>query len=252
MTKTTRRSFLFSAAAFHVGFAAGQSNSNNLGKPISIRPPALGQSWRYAKYDHYTRAQVDTQADRVTALAHSITIESEFERSRLVPVAYPSWGSPWWHEYLGDEMATFSRPREIQQPWGLVVVDPHWSDLQAYKTPVPLWPMELRPGWSTLISTYYMIPNSAETMPWQLDMRAQKWETVTVPAGKFTALRYFNLINFRYTNVSGRVAGQRKETIWFAPEIGRWIARESSGTFYQDVGEQFNESSFRWELLDWS
>jgi hypothetical protein len=223
MTKTTRRSFLFSAAAF----AAGQSNSDNLGKSISVRPPAVGQSWRYAKYDAFTRAQVDTQIDRVASLGRSVTVVSEFEKSRLAPVAYPSWGSPWWSKYLGDETSTLLLPNEIQQPWGLVVVDPHWSDLQAYKVPVPLWPAKLIPGWSTLISTYYMIPNSEETMPWQLDMRAQKWESVTVPAGTFTALQYFNLIYLRYTNVSGRVAGQRKEKIWFAPEIGRWIARES-------------------------
>jgi len=65
-------------------------------------------------------------------------------------------------------------------------------------------------------------------------------------------LRYANVINFRYTNVSERVAAQRLETIWLAPEIGRWVARESFGTFYQDVGERFHESSYRWELLDWT
>ena len=55
-----------------------------------------------------------------------------------------------------------------------------------------------------------------------------------------------------YPNVSERVAAQRKETIWFAPAIGRWVARESSGSFYQDVGTEFQESSYRWELLSWT
>ena len=36
------------------------------------------------------------------------------------------------------------------------------------------------------------------------------------------------------------------------PEIGRWAVRESSGTFRQDVAEEFNESSYRWELLNWT
>jgi hypothetical protein len=83
-------------------------------------------------------------------------------------------------------------------------------------------------------------------------MHAHRWESVSVPAGQFTVLRYANVINFRYTNVSERVAAQRLETIWLAPEIGRWVARESFGTFYQDVGERFHESSYRWELLDWT
>jgi hypothetical protein len=97
-----------------------------------------------------------------------------------------------------------------------------------------------------------MIPDSQQMIPWQLTMHARKWESIEVPAGHFTALRYTNLIDLRYTNVSERVAGQRKENIWFVPEIGRWVVRESSGTFYQDVGEEFNESSYRWELLSWT
>jgi hypothetical protein len=83
-------------------------------------------------------------------------------------------------------------------------------------------------------------------------MRAHRWESIATPAGHFTALLYTNLINFRYTNVSGRVAGQRKERIWIAPEVGRWVVRESSGTFYQDAAEPFDEDSYRWELLSWT
>jgi hypothetical protein len=83
-------------------------------------------------------------------------------------------------------------------------------------------------------------------------MHAYKWESVTVPAGRFTALRYFNIINFRYSNVSEKVAAQRLETVWFAPEIGRWVARESQGAYYQDVGERFQEDRSRWELLEWT
>jgi hypothetical protein len=133
----------------------------------------------------------------------------------------------------------------------MVIVDPHWNQLQAYEKPIPLWPTKLRPGWSNTVTTYYKIRDSSETMPWQLTMHAQRWESITVPAGQFTTLRYFNLIDFRYTNVSERVAGQRKENIWFAPEIGRWVVRESVGTFREDLGVEVDESSFRWELLNW-
>jgi hypothetical protein len=134
----------------------------------------------------------------------------------------------------------------------MVLVDPHWSQLQSYQEPIPLWPMELRPGWSTTVGSYYKISDGRETMPWQLTMHVHGWESITVPAGHFTALRYFNLIDFRYPNITGRNAAQRKENIWFAPEIGRWVVRESSGTFRQDVAEEFNESSYRWELLSWT
>jgi hypothetical protein len=91
-------------------------------------------------------------------------------------------------------------------------------------------------------------------MPSMIFSRGHCWihKSIVVPAGHFTALRYFNLIDFRYPNITGRNAGQRKENIWFAPEIGRWVVRESSGTFRQDIAEEFNESSYRWELLSWT
>jgi hypothetical protein len=97
-----------------------------------------------------------------------------------------------------------------------------------------------------------MIPNSHETMPSQLTMHSQHWESITVPAGQFTALHYYNIIDFRFTNVSERTAAIRQENIWFAPEIGRWVVRESRGIFHEDVGFEVRESSFRWELLNWA
>jgi hypothetical protein len=85
-------------------------------------------------------------------------------------------------------------------------------------------------------------------------MIARAWETVTVPAGTFKALRYQNLINFRSTDFS-RDAAQRLESIWFAPEVGRWVVRESSGSYYINdsaVDTPYNESGYRWELLAWT
>ena len=105
---------------------------------------------------------------------------------------------------------------------------------------------------STTVNTQYMIPDSQETMPSQLTMHAKGWETITVPAGRFAALRYYNIVDFRFTNASERTAALRQENIWFAPELGRWVVRESFGTFREDVGTEVKESSYRWELLDHS
>jgi len=251
MAATTRRAFLLSAAAVSVGCAV-RGTQASIAAGASIRQPAVGQSWRYAKHDYFTGAMVGTQLDRVSAAGQSIQIESHSDATTERSVRYPSWGATWWQKYMGHDSPAVADPREIQQPWGRVLVDPHWSELQAYEKPVPLWPMQLRPGWSTTLNTYYKIPDSNETMPWQLTMHAVRWEPITVPAGQFTALRYSNLIDFRYTNVSERVAGQRKENIWFAPEIGRWVVRESVGTFREDLGVAVDESSYRWELLNWT
>jgi hypothetical protein len=43
--------------------------------------------------------------------------------------------------------------------------------------------------------------------------------------------------------------------MWFAPEIGRWVARESVGTYYLDDSVDdtaYNESSYRWKLTEWT
>ena len=217
-----------------------------------VRLPEVGQAWRYAQFDYFTGERVDTQLDQVVAVGETIKVRSDFERSKRETSVHPTWNNSWWQKHMTTEGPGASVTGEIQAPWGMLVVDTHWAEIQAYEAPLPLWPRELRPGWWTIVGTQYRIPGTDEPMPWQLAMHAQQWESIAVPAGRFKVLRYYNLINFRYTNASGRNAAQRKETIFLAPEIGRWVARESSGTFRQDVSEEFNESSYRWELLEWT
>jgi hypothetical protein len=212
----------------------------------------MGQSWHYTKLDLVTKATVDTEVDRVASVGQAIEIEANLGHGPEAPVVYPDWGTRWSQKYIPATRSERPLPNEIQSPWGMILVDPHWSELQAYEEPIPLWPLELRPGWSKTTNTYYKTPESPDELPWQLTMHAHEWRTIEVPAGRFTALRYSNIINFRYTNVSEKVAAQRLETVWFVPEIGRWAARESLGTFYQYVGERFHENNYRWELPRWT
>jgi hypothetical protein len=83
-------------------------------------------------------------------------------------------------------------------------------------------------------------------------MSAHGWEKITVPAGDFIALRFQNLINFE-NNDHTVINSVRRETIWFAPQIGRWVARESSGSFQMQGqnGPVFLENSTKWELVSW-
>jgi hypothetical protein len=251
MVIATRRAFLLSAAAAAVGRVA-RGTEASMGAATKVRQPAVAQSWRYAKHDFFTGAMVDTQVDRVSAVGQTIEIESHSETTKDPPILYPPWGAAWWRTHMGHDRPAGPLPSEIQKPWGMVLVDPHWSELQAYENPIPLWPTQLRPGWSITVGSYYKIPDSNETMPWQLTMHAQRWESVSVPAGHFTALRCYSLIDFRFTNVSERTAAQRIEHMWFAPEIGRWVLRESVGTFREGLGSEVKESSYRWELLNWT
>jgi hypothetical protein len=249
----TRREFIVLAATASVGCVArGTKTPAPSGPPPVVRAPAVGQSWRYAKHDYFTNKVVDTQIDRVSVIGKSVEIESHSETTGDKPIIYPSWGDSWWREYMEIDAPTVRVPIEVQKPWGMIVVDPHWSAVQAFEKAIPLWPSQLLPGWSATVGTEYRIPGSRETMPWLLTMQAQRWESITVPAGHFTALHYYNIIDFRFTNDSERTAALRQENIWFAPEIGRWVMRESRGTFREDVGYDVKESSYRYELLSWT
>jgi len=119
--------------------------------------------------------------------------------------------------------------------------------------PIPLWPTRLEPGWKYHVNTKYRTSDE-EGLSWVQTMRAEGWETVDVPAGQFKALKYTNLINFTSSD-SGRTGSVRRESIWFVPEIGRWAARESTGTYFRDESvddQQLNESGYRWELLSFT
>ena len=254
MLKINRRSFLLGSAALSMDcmtrpLAADPLTATHLS---AVRPPGLGQSWRYARHDGITGKIVDVQVDRISAVDHTVEIESWSEAAPS-DSAPSSWGAKWLHPF---ERAAAHRPdlrSEVQEPWSMITVDPHWDLVQVYKRPIPLWPTQLRPGWRSLVNTQYQTAEATD-LPWQQTMRAQGWERITVPAGQFMALRYTNLINFRHSDFS-RTDAVRRETLWLAPEVGRWVARESRGSYYHDdsVGDQpYSENSYCWELLNWS
>jgi hypothetical protein len=255
MADMTRRFFLLSSAALSVGCAIrGPAADATALSTQNVRQPVKDQSWRYAKHDFFTRKVVDEQVDRVGAVDHTVEIDSSYQAAHAT--VKPGWGADLLQKYTGHRPTdpVGSLPSEIQDPWGMVAVDPHWSQVQVYETPIPLWPGQLEPGWQTRISTNYKTPADQDPLAWDQTMKAVAWETVTVPAGQFKALRFTNFIKFTHSDFS-RTNSVRRETVWFAPEVGRWVARESQGTYYvadSTIVQPYNENGYRWELLEWS
>ena len=253
MKEISRRVFLLSSIALPLGCTLAPSLVGGVPAPgqnpaPSVRGPKTGQWWRYAKRDALTGKLVETQVARVTEVGDTITIERQREAGEE---RHRSWGTKWLlgdGSTRGDELQA-----EVQQPWGMILVDPHWDLLQVYQTPIPLWPTELRAGWSSLINTRFKTPLSGNENAWQQTMRAHAWENIRVPAGEFLALRYTNRINFTHADFS-RMDSVREETLWFAPDAGRWVSRRTSGTYYiQDssIDTPFDEGSYHWDLLAW-
>jgi hypothetical protein len=254
MSKLTRRYFLLSAAALPVGCALRRSGADAPApNDANIRQPSAGQSWRYAKRNTFTGGFVENQIDTVNTVGTSVSIDSRSEAEANNDKAH--WGLAWLHKNFAEHRLSVALASEIQEPWGMILVDPHWSEIQVFEAPIPLWPTQLRPGWHSHFNTQYKTPSHDESgLDWAQTISAHGWETITVPAGRFSALRFTNLINFTSTD-SARTASKRRESIWFAPQVGRWVARESMGSYLladSVIDQPYNEPSFRWELLEWT
>lgn len=194
----------------------------------TIRLPKIGQEWTYLRRDTFTGRTLDIVTERVEIVDQRITIS----RSNQV----------------GATLAS-----EIQTAWGMIATDPHWGRVQNYNPSIPLWPEQLSASWSKQFTTRYSISGYPEnSFNWQQYMYCAGWEKLKVPAGEFICLRYQNLINFQ-SDDPNKVDCIRHEIIWFAPEIGRWVARESSGSYQiqGQIGAVLLENSTAWQLSSW-
>ena len=228
----SRRTFITSAALVPVacGVPLSYERGTSVAQPNpvpAVRPPQVGQEWVYVKKDVFNGKILGIITERVASIGSSITINRSEDGSML--------------------------PSEIQSSWGFVTTDPQWSKLMSFNPPLPLWPLELSSSWSKQFNTKYSIGSySNGRLSWQEYMSADGWESITVPAGQFVSLKFQTLINFESED-DNKVNCIRKETVWFAPQIGRWVARESSGSYQiqGQIGTVGNEDSYQWQLTSY-
>ena len=228
----SRRTFIVSAALAPVacGVPLGYERGTPVAQPNpmpTVRAPQVGQEWTYVKKDVFNGKTLGLIVERVASIGANITIERSEDGNML--------------------------PSEIQSSWGFVTTDPQWSKVLNFRPALPLWPLELSANWSKQLNTKYSIGGYSEnSYNWQEYMGAHGWEKITVPAGTFLTLRYQNLINYESED-DNKVNCIRKETIWFAPSIGRWVARESSGSYMiqGQLGMPNLEDSFQWQLTSY-
>ena len=229
----SRRTFITSVALVPV--ACGIPLSYERGIPVAapkptpvVRPPQIGQEWSYIKKDIFNGKTLGVITERVSKIGSSIMID----RSTAD----------------GGMLAS-----EIQTSWGMVTTDTQWSRLLNFNPSLPLWPLELSTNWSKQFTTKYNIAGYPDSqLNWQEYMSVQGWEKITVPAGEFIALRFQNLINYENSDPA-KVDCIRKETVWFAPQIGRWVAREASGSYQiqSQGGVVVLEGSYQWQLTSY-
>lgn len=229
----SRRTFIASAALAPV--ACGVPLSYERGIPVvqpkpipNVRAPQVGQQWTYAKRNVFDGKLLDVITERVSSVGSTIVIERADDGGNRLP-------------------------SEIQGPWGVVQTSTAWSRLMSFNPPIPLWPQELTSNWSKQFDVKYSLGRYSENAyGWQVYMSVHGWERITVPTGTFLAIRYQNLINYQ-SDDANKFDCIRKETIWFAPSIGRWVAREASGSYMiQGENAPILEGSYQWQLTSFA
>ena len=198
-------------------------------QPVTVRPPAVGQRWTYRKYNGFNSALLATEVDEVTAVEPRIVIR---HRSDATPVVQ----------------------EEYQQPWGQVLRDLSWDHVQTYEQALPLWPADLTVGTRSVYNTHYRIDGFSYRYWISVHALVRGWEQVELAQGTHRALRIEQYIRLQHHDFT-RLETIRHDTLWLAPEIGRWVAREVSGEYLvpDDQGSfRGLEDHYRWELAAWS
>lgn len=193
-----------------------------------VRPPAIGQSWTYKQLNHYNAQLLDTVKEEISAIGPSVIVQRQSAQSGALP-------------------------SEIHAHWGQVQQDPYWDLLQTYETPIPLWLAPLDTGTRQKIETHYRVGTSAFRYWLQAHIQVMGRETVDLPVGSFETIRIEKLIRQTHAD-SSKLFLLRRETLWLAPEIGRWVVRETNGSFRRS-GKKLDEGledHFRWELTAWA
>ena len=197
----------------------------------AVRAPAVGQQWVYEVRNYFNGELVDVVTETVVEVGPVVRIARQGQK-------------------LGQ------LPDEIQQPWGMVLQDPHWTPPQRFTKAVPLWPEQFVPGWSGFYRTRYQVVGFPDNdFYWGLTVEVKEWSRVKTQAGDFNALHYINSANYFESDDWFRIASNRRENAWFAPEVGRWVVRERFGEFLwpgmDGWAESIKEDYWRWELISW-
>jgi hypothetical protein len=172
-----------------------------------LPPPTVrvGDTWRYLLVNRYNSGVIGETTARVTAVAPEIRVLLDPDPR----------GEPLEERY--------------HDAWS-VLAEGTFDGLVTFETPMPLVPAGGISGTSQLTRGRYRSARSNDVLDWSQQLRLVGWERVTVPAGQFDALRIQRMINFRHPDVF-RYDPRRTDTLWYAPAVNRWVAREWTGDF---------------------
>jgi len=197
----------------------------------TVRAPLVGQQWVYEVRNVFNGELVDILTETIVEVGPRVRIERQGKK-------------------LGK------LPDEIQAPWGRIAEDPHWTPPQVFTKAVPLWPEQFTSKSSSFYpSRYQVLGNIENDYYWGLSIDAKGWSRIKVIAGEFDTLYFTNTADNFQSDDWFRMVSNRREKVWFAPEIGRWVMRESFGEYLwlgsSGWADSILEDYLRWELISW-
>jgi hypothetical protein len=198
-------------------------------EPLPVPKLGVGDRWRYRLIDRYNGAVLGETTVEVVAITPDISLRVDPGGGR--PVLEERWADPW-----------------------TVLIDTTYDFPLLFETPVPVVPPGARAGQGITTASRYRSERSSSVLGWQQRLRVVGWERVQVPAGTFEALRIERFVTYQHPDVF-RYAPERTDTLWYAPQVRRWVAREWTGSYLPGApggrASRALEDSVRWELTGW-
>lgn len=193
--------------------------------PTPLRPAALGQRWVYRRYNVFNSALLGTEEHEVVAVGPRVQIRHRSEGRT-------------------DQMEEWSSTGLLR--------DLAWDRVQNYDPALPLWPANLQAGARSVHRGYYTLDDGSYRYWISQHTEVRGWETVPLARGAMRALRIEHFVRVQHHDLR-RLETTRRDTLWLAPETGRWIARETAGEYRSGSGPRGTafEDKQRWELVDW-
>lgn len=160
---------------------------------------AAGDRWVYDQINPYNHSHVRTLTDTFepAAIGYKLVKRSDRKRDPVETYAYPA---PW---HLASETGGSEAPN--------------------FNPPLELIRFPLRPGSKWHQTIQVSTPGRVHVR--FVDASVLRWERVTTPAGTFSALKVVLQMNLGDANWLWN-SRQVTETLWYAPEVKRWVRRE--------------------------
>ena len=197
----------------------------------SIVPPVLrvGDQWRYRLTNLYNRSTIGETTVQVVATSPEIRLRLD----------------------AGGGVAPLEE--RYADAWS-VLVDASFDAPMVFDAAVPMVPAGLRASSGRRTVTRYRSERANQPLAWEQRLDAIGWERVQVPAGGFDALRIERNIRLEHPDFF-KLGAERNETLWYAPQVGRWVAREWTGSYMPGSptprSGRAREEWVRWELTAW-